>query len=259
MGKIIAIGGGEIGRPLGDGKGFYPIETTAIDKEIIRISGKKKPKLLLLPTASGDSEGYFDVVKKYFGERLGCIVDVLYLKKQKYSKEELRKRVLGSDIIYVGGGNTLNMLNLWKARGFDKIIGEAYDKGIVLSGVSAGAISWFRYFSSDSRPEMGRRNYGYIKCNGLDFIEKNLTLSPHHTREQGREKAIANIMKRTPGVGIALDDCSALEIVDGKYRIITSRQGARARKVYFSKGKVHYENIEKRNEFKPLEDLLNKK
>lgn len=259
MGKIIAIGGGEIGRPLGEGKGFYPIETTSIDKEIIRISGKKKPKLLLLPTASGDSTGYFDVVKKHFGERLGCVVDVLYLKKEKYSKKELRKRVLGSDIIYVGGGNTLNMLNLWKAKGFDKIIREAYEKGIVLSGVSAGAICWFRYFSSDSRPEMGKKNYGYIKCKGLDLIEDNLTLSPHHTREQGREKAIANIMKRTPGVGIALDDCSALEIVDNKYRIITSKQGARARRVYFRNGKAKYEEIERRSEFMPIEELLERR
>ena len=73
MKKIIAIGGGEIGRP------GYPIETTKIDKEIIKLTGKKNPKLLFIPTASSDSTSYFDTVKKYFGKTLKCEIDVLYL------------------------------------------------------------------------------------------------------------------------------------------------------------------------------------
>ena len=80
MRKIVAIGGGEIGRP------GFPIETLAIDKQIIASSGKKHPKLLFIPTASGDSEGYVQVVQKYFGKKLGCKVDTLYLVKQKISK-----------------------------------------------------------------------------------------------------------------------------------------------------------------------------
>ena len=59
MGKIIAIGGGEIGRPKEQG-GNYPVETTPIDKEIILQTGKKHPRLLFIPTASSDSEGYFE-------------------------------------------------------------------------------------------------------------------------------------------------------------------------------------------------------
>ncbi len=74
--KIIAIGGGEIGRP------GYPVETTKIDKEIIALSGKKIPRVLFIPTASGDSNGYTEVFNKYFGKRLGCKTDVLYLKKK---------------------------------------------------------------------------------------------------------------------------------------------------------------------------------
>ncbi|PJA47219.1 hypothetical protein CO172_02570 [Candidatus Uhrbacteria bacterium CG_4_9_14_3_um_filter_36_7] len=61
MGKIIALGGGEIGRPHENGR-FYPVETNSIDKEIIKQTGKSKPKLLFIPTASNDSEGYFQVV-----------------------------------------------------------------------------------------------------------------------------------------------------------------------------------------------------
>ena len=73
MGKIIAIGGGEIGRPHENG-GFYPIETTAIDKEIIKLTNKPNPNLLFIPTASNDSSGYYEVVTKHFS-KLGCLVD----------------------------------------------------------------------------------------------------------------------------------------------------------------------------------------
>lgn len=73
MPKIIAIGGGEICRPE------HKIETTKIDREIIRLSRKKNPKFLFVPTASGDAEGYVETVKKYFRKKLRCQVDVLYL------------------------------------------------------------------------------------------------------------------------------------------------------------------------------------
>ena len=82
MGKIVAIGGGEIGRQ------GYPVETTVIDRETVRLTGKKKPKLLFLPTASSDSDGYVKVVKKHFGKRLGCEVEALYLIKPKISNSE---------------------------------------------------------------------------------------------------------------------------------------------------------------------------
>src|SRR3989344_8149361 len=99
--KIVAIGGGEIGRPGTN------IETEEIDREIIRLSGKKHPKVLFLPTASGDNSGYCEVVQNYYGKKLGCKVGVLCLIKEKPLREEIRKNILGSDIVYVGGGNTL--------------------------------------------------------------------------------------------------------------------------------------------------------
>lgn len=252
MGKIVAIGGGEIGRPRKEG-GVYPVETLAIDREIIRLSGKKHPKLLLLPTASGDSEGYFEVVKRHFGKRLGCNCDVLYLVRSGLKTGEIRKRIMGSDIIYVGGGNTLNMLNVWKARGVDRILREAYRKGIVLAGVSAGAICWFRYGNSDSRPGIGRRNHGLVRVGCLNFVP--LTLSPHHTRESHRKLGFANIMKRTTGVGVALQDCAALEIVDDTYRIISSNKTAHAHRVYAHKKGVRYDRIRAVG-FRPLSELM---
>jgi len=144
MKKIVAIGGGEIGRPE------HSIETLKIDREIIRLSGKKQPKFLFIPTASIDAGDYVKVVNSYFGKKLGCAIDVLYLVNRKTSYQEIKNKILNSDIIYVGGGNTLKMLKLWRKLGVDKILAVAYKKGIVLSGVSAGAICWFKYGHSDS-------------------------------------------------------------------------------------------------------------
>src|SRR3989344_2508736 len=124
MKKIIAIGGGEIGRP------GYPVETTKIDKEIIALTGKTNPRLLFIPTASSDSELYYETVKKHFGKTLGCKTDVLYLINKDLSKKEIEQKIFGADIIYVGGGNTLKMMKVWRAIGVDKILKQAYERGI---------------------------------------------------------------------------------------------------------------------------------
>lgn len=137
MKKLVAIGGGEIGQS------GYPVETTKIDKEIIRLTGKRNPRLLFIPTASSDSKSYFEAVKKHFGKRLGCKTDVLYLIKEKPTRKEIEEKILNSDMIYVGGGNTLKMMKVWRKTGVDKVLKQAYNKGVVLSGLSAGSICWF--------------------------------------------------------------------------------------------------------------------
>ena len=145
MKKIVAIGGGEIGSP------GYPVETTEIDKEIIRLTGKKSPRVLFIPTASSDSEGYYETARRHFGERLGCKMEVLWLIKEKPSRAEIEQKVMSSDIVYVGGGDTLKMIRIWRSYGLDGILKKAWDKGTVLSGLSSGSICWFRYGTSDSR------------------------------------------------------------------------------------------------------------
>ena len=141
MGKIIAIGGGEM--KLG--------ETTGIDREIIRLTGKIRPLLLFIPTASNDAVTYYDSVKLHFGQELGCRTDVLYLIKDKPQLKEIEKKILGADAIYVGGGNTEKMMRVWRRTGTAQALIKAYEKGIALSGLSAGAICWFRWGNSDSR------------------------------------------------------------------------------------------------------------
>ncbi|MEI7463349.1 MAG: peptidase E [Candidatus Taylorbacteria bacterium] len=247
--KIVAIGGGEIGRP------GFPVETTKIDKEIIRLTGKSKPKLLFIPTASSDSEGYARVVEKHFDTNLGCKVDTLYLLKQKPSRKEIEDKILNADMIYVGGGNTLKMMNVWRKYGVDKLLVKAGEKGAVLSGVSAGAICWFRSGSSDSR-RFTDPKADLIKVRGLNLVPA--LFCPHYDFEKDRKPDLKRLMKKTSGVAIAVDNCCAIEIIDDTYRIISSKKTTNAYRVYWKKGKIYAEVIEKSKALLPLKELLKK-
>lgn len=249
MRKIVAIGGGEIGRP------GYPIETLEIDKEIVRLTKKQNPKLLLIPTASGDSPLYYDVVDGYFGKRLGCDVEVLYLIKEKPRFDEIEEKIMSSDIIYVGGGNTLKMMKVWRNLKLDKILLQALNKGIVLSGVSAGSICWFKHGSSDSR-RFSNQDAGLIKVRGLNFV--NALHCPHYDVEEDRRPNLAELMKKTPGVAIAIDNCCAVEIVGDTYRVISSKENANAYKVYWKNGEFYEEVIKKSEDFVDIKHLLTK-
>jgi len=249
MQKIIAIGGGEIGRP------GFPVETTSVDKEIIKLTGKKNPKLLFIPTASSDSEGYYKTVEKHFGKKLRCKTDVLYLIKSKQFKKEIENKILNSDIIYVGGGNTSKMMKIWKKNGVDKILVKACKKGIVMSGLSAGSICWFKYGNSDSR-KFTDPDADLIRVKGLGLI--NALHCPHYNIEAYRRPDLKKMMRKTSGVAIALDNCSAIEVVDDKYRIILSKKTANAYKVYWKKNKFYEEIIRKDKKFNLLSELLAK-
>ena len=249
MGKIVAIGGGEIGRP------GYPVETIEIDKEVIRLSGKSAPKLLFIPTASSDSELYCDTARRHFEGRLGCEVATLCLLTNKPTRKEIEGKILSADIVYVGGGNTLKMMIAWRKYGVDDIMVRAYKSGIVLSGLSAGAICWFRYGSSDSR-KFADPSAGLIKIRGLNFV--NALYCPHYNTEEDRKPHLKELMKKTSGVAVAVDNCCAIEISQDKYRIIASRSNANAYKVYYRKGEFHEESIEQKKEFSSIENLLSK-
>ena len=249
MKKIVAIGGGEIGRP------GYPVETTEIDQEIIRISGKEHPKLLFFPTATSDSESYYEVIAEHFGKRLGCQTDVIYLIRDKPSTREIEEKILGSDIVYVGGGNTLKMMRIWRQSAVDRILYQAYENGTVLSGLSAGAICWFRWGNSDSR-KFTNPDAGLIRVTGLGLI--NALYCPHYDVEEYRKPDLKKLMNKVPGVAIAVDNCCAIEIIDDRYRIISSKSSANAYRVYWSRGRFFEETIEKKEELEPIESLLKK-
>lgn len=248
MHKLIAAGGGDHNAGDFPAKGVF-----AFDKEIVKLAGKQKPRLLFVPTATRDWAGYIDAVQKYFGDRLGCTVDVLRVVSERPSANTIKEKILNADIVYVGGGNTLFLIRKWKQLGIDKLLRQAYERGAVMSGLSAGAICWFRYGTSDSRMLTDPTFKDYIRVSGLGWFD--LTLSPHHLKERKRKPALIKQIKKHGGIGLALDDYAALEILDKKFRIITAKPFARAFKAYRERGEVVYIELPK-NKFLPLSELV---
>ena len=245
--KIVAIGGGEIGRP------GTQIETESIDREIIALTGKQNPKLLFLPTASTDSESYYDVIKGYFGARLGCQTDVLYLIKEKPSFKEIEDKILGSDIVYVGGGDTKMMLEVWSENKVDEVLKKAAEKGVVLSGVSAGAICWFKYGNSDSK-KFENGSTELIKIEGLGLID--LMACPHYDAEENRKPSLVRMIVQEGGMAVALENCTAFELVDGKYRILFSKESPKAYRLFRKGTLVVQQYLPKDGKFRKIEELI---
>lgn len=233
---IISIGGGSIRAAR-----KRPPQTTAIDEAIVRATGKRRPRALFIPTASRDDEDYRDAFVEQYGKRLGCRVEQLLLECDRPSRKLLRERILNADLIYVGGGNTLRMMKLWRQLGVVRYLNQARKSGCVQAGLSAGAICWFRYGNSDSRSYSNPDDATLIRVSGLDYV--NATCCPHYDAEKNREPDLRHMMTRTPGVAVALDNCAAIEIKDDQYRILTSKRGAHAYRVYWSAGDYYKERL----------------
>lgn len=136
---IIAIGGGEVSQN----------QTYEIDKFIVESSKKENPNFLFIPTASKDAEPYIKTIKELY-ESLGCKTDILHLSNVEVNREDVNQKIEKADIIYVGGGNTAYMMEVWKQYSIDKELIKAYTSGKVLAGLSAGSICWFIAGHSDS-------------------------------------------------------------------------------------------------------------
>ena len=139
--RIVVIGGGQLRR----------LETLPIDRRIVELAGRKRPGALFIPTASGDPEEYIHSFHDVYGRRLRCRTDVLTLTRNRPAPREIAAVIRRADLVYVGGGNTYRMMRIWRRLGVDRLLREAAGRGTVLSGLSAGAICWFRIGHSDSR------------------------------------------------------------------------------------------------------------
>ncbi len=229
---VIAIGGGSIHRPKNKPA------TTLIDQEIVKMAKKKHPRVLFIPTASEDSIPYTEAFIKQYGDRLGCTVETLLLYRDRPSSKEIAARIKRADIIYVGGGNTMRMMKLWRKLGVDKLLIAVAKKGTVCCGLSAGSICWFREGNSDSL-KFSNPSADYIRVKTLGLIDA--LHCPHYNTEKDRPKSLKNMMKKVRGVAIALDDCAALQVEGDRCRIIRSKKSAKARKIYWKKGKYYEE------------------
>jgi len=246
MRKIVAIGGGSVGF------GAAKPEVIPISREIVKLSGKAHPKLLFLPTASGDDEGYVRAVEAHF-RKLGCSVENLLLWKAPPALRAIQKIVGRADIIYVGGGNTLKMMGLWKRLGLDQLLIQAGNRGKVLCGTSAGALCWFRLGNSDSRKYKNPKAK-LIKVTGLGLLDA--MVCPHYNVEKDREPELKRMTRGFSGMAIALDNCAAFEVVGDKCRVITSKPTARGYRVFWKAGR--YGRIPIGLQWQPLGEVFKK-
>lgn len=223
MGKIIAIGGGEIGKnkvmPNGTFKTF-PIQTMEIDMALVQMANKPQPKVLFLPTASQDNPSYIQLFYQYYGDKLGCLVDDLQLISQIYSDDEIRTKIENSDIIYVGGGDTRLMLEIWRKYHLDIYLKKAYEKGTILAGLSAGAVCWFEYYANTDYMEAENLPLGLLKGLGLisGFAMPHLDILSSSLKQD-----IISLLKQKNLSGFGIDECAALVFEDGKISILSSQ------------------------------------
>lgn len=247
MGKIVAIGGGDMQNS----------ETLSIDNEVVELTGKTRPRTLFIPTASYDSVEYWEGFQRVYGGELGCDTSVLYLLNKATSSEAIRDLILSSDLIYVGGGNTLKMMKRWRKLGVDHLLQDAFDGGAVLAGTSAGAICWFSYGHSDSMAFYHPDDWRYIRVKGMGLVDS--LACPHFDGETDgikRNQDFIQMVRKHGGMGTAIDNHCAVVFIDGAFRVISSRTGAGAYKVYKDGQQVKVEEIPQRPDLVPISELL---
>lgn len=175
---------------------------------VAHLTGREKPRICYVPTASGDHPDNIN----YWSRICHTLdIDTLVLRVWVSTSPEnpsFEEQLLGADAIVVGGGNTLNMMGIWKAQGIDKLLAEALRRGIVLAGGSAGSICWFDGGMSDSRPE----DWSFVE--GLGFLP--YSNCPHCSQEVRRERYDDLVRRKKIGPGYAFDERAGILFVNGK-------------------------------------------
>jgi peptidase E len=210
---IVGLGGG----------GDSPEQTALLHDYVLGLTGKDRPKLLYLPTALADSaysaEGVVDFYERFRGR-----AERSHLFLFPWPPADVRSVILDQDAICVSGGNTANMLAIWKVHGIDALLREAWEEGVVLWGASAGMICWFEHGVTDSfGPELGA-----MDC--LGFLPGSAC--PHYDGEAQRRPRYREFVDAGLADGIAADDGVALQYIGTELaEIVTCRPGTAAYRV----------------------------
>jgi peptidase E len=226
MSHLIALGGG--------GFSMEP-ENPALDQYILAQTGQARPKVCFFPHATDDAIRY---VHNFYVAFSKLDARPTHLSLFNPHTADLESFLLEQDVIYVGGGNTKSMLALWREWGVDKILRQAWENGIVLAGISAGAICWFEQGLTDSIPGP----YTVLPC--LGFLSGSC--SPHYDGEAQRRPRFHQLLaegKIKPG--LALDDGAGAHFIgDHLHAIVTSRPNAHGYRLSVSAGQVEERVLE---------------
>jgi dipeptidase E len=207
------------------GGGGFTMEPTnpLLDDYVLSLTAAKQPRVLFLPTASGDTTAQINAFQARFADRW-CVHEHLSLFRLRDARRSLREVVLEQDVIYVGGGSMRNLLAIWQAHGLDKLLVQAWRAGTVLAGLSAGAMCWFQggVTRSSGPPE---------PLAGLGLLDGSLTV--HADGEPERLPVwLAGVRDGTLPGGWSLDDGVGLLFRGLRMdRVVSSRPGASAQRV----------------------------
>ena len=201
--RIVACGGREL---------WYP----QLIEYVMSLAKRERPKVLFLPTASGDNDLWVRLFRMAFGSR-SCDLDVLQLFSR--TVDDVDALIRDQDVVIVGGGNTANMLAIWRLHGVEDTLRSAYREGTILTGWSAGCICWFEAGITDSfTMELGPLR------DGLKLLEGSAC--PHYDSEERRRPVYAREIAAGLPPGIALDDAVAARYEDERLvEVVSGRQG----------------------------------
>jgi len=206
---------------------------------IASLTGKENPKICFMPTATGDS--LVTIVRWYdscANLPIRPFVQRMFISSYT-QKDSFETVLLGMDAIIVGGGNTLNMMVIWKAHKIDEILEKAWEKGIVLGGGSAGSLCWFEHGTTDSRPTE------LSKVEGLGFIKTSHC--PHYHAEPQRKPLYwEKIKSKEYKAGYACDDKAGIYFEDNEVKkVVALDEQSNAYFVSAEKGEVKEELLTK--------------
>ena len=219
---------------MGGGGFSMEPENPLLDDFVLSLSGRQPARVCFIPTASADSATYIVRFYRSFAGR--CIPTDLTLSEGPLPRHpaltsQIARFVAEQDVIYVGGGNTANLLALWRTHGVDVELRKAWSNGAVLAGVSAGMLCWFCGGVTDS--------YGGLALlrDGLGLVEA--TACPHYDGEPQRRPTYHRVIAEGAAAGFAADDGAALHFVGSTLvEAISSRPDAGAYRVERTGGGV---------------------
>lgn len=252
--KIVAIGGGNNSDIKKNGNPQI-YEQEAIDKEIISLTNKTNPNVLFISHASDEEyemSSYNKIVNTY-SKKYFCPVKLLSISMLKDSCLT-QSLVEWSDIIYIGGGNTKKMIELWRHYKFDELLKKGCLEEKVLCGISAGANCWFSLSCSDYlQMELNDPNAPYMAIDGLCMVD--LIFNPH-ANYPGRLEGMKEILKLYRKKGLALSNNMAIEIIDNEYKLIEGISSDGDEKFaiqgYWKDGKYYTEKVKPKGKVKQL-------
>ncbi|MBE7939035.1 MULTISPECIES: peptidase E [Ramlibacter] len=203
--RILAIGGGGF---LMEGR------FSSIDRELLRLTGRDRPRVCLIPTPAGDAEELIQRFHAAYGERCEAWQLTPFRKPgpRALGLRSFADELLGFDAVFVSGGNTRSALGVWREWGIDEALRAAHRAGVLLAGMSAGALCWFEAGFTDSFGD------GYAPLQGLGVLEGGC--SAHH--RDGSERTACLIQAIRSGEmprTLAIDDFAAVLFESGRPRV----------------------------------------